>query len=136
MENLKNIRKKIKYGRNLNRRLHSWNFRKLQFFIEYKAELNGIPVVYINPKGTSSLCPRCGGKIAPNGQRVLKCRKCGYENDRDIVACLNMLRMRGVPVPPECLSMKLRKEGNSSRRLNVTAYSLNHLEERTDLWKS
>nr|MDO8046251.1 transposase [Candidatus Baldrarchaeota archaeon] len=132
MENLKNIRKKIKYGRNLNRRLHSWNFRKLQFFIEYKAKLNGIPVVYINPKGTSSLCPRCGGKIAPNGQRVLKCRKCGYENDRDIVACLNMLRMRGVPVPPECLSMKLRKERNSSRQLNVTAYPLNHLEERTD----
>jgi len=42
-----------------------------------------------------------------------------------------MLRMKGVPVPPECLSMKLRKERNSSRRLNVTAYSLNHLEERT-----
>jgi putative transposase len=28
----------------------------------------------------------------------MKC-KCGYENDRDIIACLNMLRMRGVPFP-------------------------------------
>ena len=131
MEDLKGIRNRIRYNKNLNRRLHSWNFKKLQFFIEYKAKLNGIPVVYVNPYKTSSLCPRCGGKLAPNGQRLLKCKKCGYENDRDIIACLNMLRMRGVPVPPECLSMKLRKERNSSRRLNVTAYSLNHLEERT-----
>jgi len=123
MENLKGIRNRIKHGRNLNRRLHSWNFRKMQFFIEYKAKLNGIPVVYINPKGTSSLCPRCGEKLAPNGQRVLKCKKCGYENDRDVIACLNMLRMRGVPVPPECLSMKLNRERNSSRWMNITICS-------------
>jgi len=129
MEDLNGIRNKIRYNKNLNRRLHSWNFRKLQFFIEYKAKLNGIPVVYVKPHKTSSLCPICGGKLAPNGQRLLKC-KCGYENDRDVIACLNMLRMRGVPVPPECLSMKLG-ERNSSRWLNVTVYSLNCLEERT-----
>ena len=120
MEDLRGIRSKIKYNKNLNRRLHSWNFRKLQFFIEYKAKLNGIPVVYVNPHKTSSLCPICGGKLAPNGQRLLKC-KCGYENDRDVIACLNMLRMRGVSVPPECLSMKLiSRERYSSRWLNVT----------------
>ncbi len=106
MEDLRGIRKSINKGRNLNRRLHSWNFRKLQFFIEYKAKLNGIPVVYVNPRNTSSLCPICGGKLAPNGRRLMKCRSCGYENDRDVIACLNMLRMRGVSVPPECLSMK------------------------------
>ncbi len=131
MEDLNGIRKNINKGKNLNRRLHSWNFRKLQFFIEYKAKLNGIPVVYVNPRKTSSLCPRCGGKLAPNGQRLMKCRKCGYENDRDVIACLNMLRMRGVPVPPECLSMKFG-ERYSSRWLNVTVYSLNHLGERTE----
>jgi len=132
MEDLRGVRKRIRYNKILNRRLHSWNFRKLQFFIEYKAKLNGIPVVYVKPNKTSSLCPRCGGRLAPNGQRLLKCRKCGYENDRDVIACLNMLRMRGVSVPPECLSMKFR-ERNSSRWLNVTFYSLNHLEERTEV---
>ena len=100
MEDLKGIRGRIRYSRNLNRRLHSWNFRKLQFFIEYKAKLNGIPVIYVNPRKTSSLCPRCGGRLAPNGYRLLKCRKCGYENDRDVIACLNMLRMRGAPRSP------------------------------------
>ena len=122
MEDLRGIRKNINRGKNLNRRLHSRNFRKLQFFIEYKAKLNGIQVVYVNPHKTSSLCPICGGKLVPNGQRLLKCM-CGYENDRDVIACLNMLRMRGVHVPPECLSMKIG-ERNSSRWLNVTAYSL------------
>lgn len=133
VEDLRGIRKNVNKGKNLNRRLHSWNFRKLQFFIEYKAKLNGIPVVYVNPRKTSSLCPRCGGKLALNGQRVVKCRKCGYENDRDVIACLNMLRMRGVSVPPECLSMKPSRERNSTRWLNVTAYSLNHLVERAEV---
>ena len=118
LEDLKGIRKNINKDKNLNRRLHSWNFRKLQFFIEYKAKLNGIPVVHVNPKNTSSLCPRCGEKLAPKGQRLLKCKNCGYENDRDAIACLNMLRMRGVPVPPECLSMKLG-ERISSRWFNA-----------------
>jgi putative transposase len=99
MEDLKGIRKHISKGRMLNRRLHSWNFRKLQLYIEYKAKLEGLPVTYVNPRGTSTLCPICGGKLASNGHREMKCPKCGYEGDRDIIACLNMLRMRGAPLP-------------------------------------
>jgi putative transposase len=93
------MRKRINKGRILNRRLHSWSFRKLQFYIEYKAKLNGLPVIYVNPKEASSLCPICREKLAPNKHRLVKCRRCGYRNDRDITACLNMLRMRGAPLP-------------------------------------
>jgi putative transposase len=99
MEDLKGIRKRIRYGRQMNRRLHSWNFRDLQFYIDYKARLNGLPVEYVNPRGTSSLCPICGGKLALNGHRLLKCLRCGYESDRDVTAGINMLRMRGAPLP-------------------------------------
>lgn len=50
MEDLKGIRRKIRCGRNLNRRSHSgWNFRKLRFFVEYKAKLSWL-LVYVNPK--------------------------------------------------------------------------------------
>ncbi|MCS7367504.1 MAG: RNA-guided endonuclease TnpB family protein, partial [archaeon YNP-WB-062] len=72
MEDLKGIGERINYGRMLNRRLHSWNFRRLQFYIEYKAKLEGLPVIYVDPKGTSTLCPICGGKLASNGHRQLK----------------------------------------------------------------
>lgn len=115
MEDLKNIRRHVSYGKNLNRRLHSWNFRRLQFYIEYKAKLERLPVVYFNPKHTSSLCPICGGRLASNGSRLMKCKNCGHENDRDIIACLNLLRMRGAPLPPkalyELLTLEVRGKG-------------------------
>ncbi len=102
IEDLTGIRKHIDYGRKMNRRLHSWNFRQLQFYIEYKAKLNGLPVVYVNPKGTSSHCPICGENLAPNGQwREKVCKKCGIVWNRDVVACLNMLKMWGVSFPPK-----------------------------------
>jgi len=110
MEDLNGIRRRIKYGRQMNRRLHTWNFRRMQLYIEYKAKLEGLQVEYVNPKGTSSLCPICSEKlIALNGHRQLKCR-CGYENDRDITACLNILRMRGAPLPPKAINEALEAE--------------------------
>ena len=37
MEDLKNIRKKMKYSKKMNRRLHSMPFRKIQSYIAYKS---------------------------------------------------------------------------------------------------
>ncbi|MEM4476608.1 MAG: zinc ribbon domain-containing protein, partial [Desulfurococcaceae archaeon] len=42
------------------------------------------------PRKTSSTCPRCGGKLKNNDGRVLKCSKCGFTGDRDVVACINL----------------------------------------------
>jgi len=93
----------------MNGRLHRWSFRKLQSIIEYKAKLKGVRVVFVNPAHTSSLCPVCGGKLSPNGRRVLKC-ECGFEADRDVVGSWNIrlraLKMWGVSVPPESPPMK------------------------------
>jgi len=86
MENLNGIRKRINYGRKLNRRLHSWSFRKLQFYIHYKANLNRQPVEYVNPAYTSRTCPRCGGRIDSSDRRCVKCNL-----DRDIAASINIL---------------------------------------------
>jgi len=91
LEDIKNIRKKIKFSREMNGRLHRWSFRKLQKIIEYKAKLNGIPVVYIDAKGTSTYCPICGAKLSPNGQyRTMKCKRCGLIADRDIIGAWNI----------------------------------------------
>ena len=114
LENLKNIRKKIKYSRKMNGRLHRWSFRKLQKIIEYKAKMNGIPLVYVDAKGTSTYCPICGTKLSPNGQyRTMKCKRCGLIADRDIIGAWN-IRLRGLkkidvasPVPAESPSMNL-----------------------------
>lgn len=82
LENLKNIRKRVKRSKELNGKLNRWSFRKLQKIIEYKAKLNGIDVVYVKAKGSSSYCPICGEKLSPNRGRRMRCRKCGLEEDR------------------------------------------------------
>ncbi|NJE05734.1 transposase [Thermococcus sp. M36] len=110
LEDLTEIRDSIRYSAEMNGRLHRWSFRKLQSIIEYKAKLKGVRVVFVNPAFTSSLCPVCGGELSPNGHRVLKCPKCGFEADRDVVGSWNIslraLEMWGVSVPPESLTMK------------------------------
>jgi len=112
LENLKEIRRKINCSKELNGRLHRWSFRKFQQILEYKAKLNGINVIYVNPRKTSSLCPICGRKLSPNGRRLLKC-ECGLIADRDAVGSWN-IRLRGLKslkidvgssVPPESPSM-------------------------------
>ncbi|AEH24542.1 RNA-guided endonuclease InsQ/TnpB family protein [Pyrococcus yayanosii] len=104
LEDLTEIRESIRYSAEMNGRLHRWSFRKLQSIIEYKAKLRGIKVVFVDPAHTSSLCPVCGGKLSPNGHRVLSC-KCGFEADRDVVGSWNIrlraLKMWGVTVPPK-----------------------------------
>jgi len=109
LEDLTEIRNTIRYSAEMNGRLHRWSFRKLQSIIEYKAKLKGVSVVFVNPARTSSLCPICGGKLSPNGYRVLKC-ECGFEADRDVVGSWNIrlkaLKMWGVSVPPESQPMK------------------------------
>lgn len=55
---------------------------------------NGLAVEYVNPRRTSSLCPICGHKLkkSPNGQRLLRCKKCKLEFDRDVIATYNLYK--------------------------------------------
>ncbi len=83
-------------SKEMKRRLNSWWFRRFLHMIEYKAAWEGVKVVKVNPRGTSSTCPECGFKlrIYPNGR--VKCPRCGYKGDRHVTACLNMLKTSDV----------------------------------------
>ncbi|MEM2414134.1 MAG: zinc ribbon domain-containing protein, partial [Sulfolobales archaeon] len=39
---------------------------------------------------TSSTCPRCGSRLEDSGSRVLRCGRCGFTGDRDVIACINL----------------------------------------------
>lgn len=114
MEDLKGMKRKISYSKRINRRLHSLPYRKLQLYIEYKASLEGLPVIYVDAEYTSSLCPICGETLASNGYRLLKCKKCNFENDRDIIACLNLLkrnpRCGEFSLPPKAIDEAFKAE--------------------------
>jgi len=83
-----------KHSKRLKRRLNSWSFRKLQSFIEYKARWERMPVIYVNPRGTSQTCPKCGWlrkAKEPNGQ-LFECPECEWKMDRHLNAAINILK--------------------------------------------
>ncbi|MCJ7455289.1 transposase [Candidatus Bathyarchaeota archaeon] len=71
LERLGGIRKSRKRGRRFNGTLHSWSFYQLQSFLEYKAKLRGIPVVFVEPRNTSKECSRCGSEGTRQGKRFV-----------------------------------------------------------------
>jgi len=65
-------------------------YRRLGYWIDWQAEKSGVPLLVVDPAGTSSTCPKCGTKLVEIGYRRLRCPKCGFEADRDTIAILNI----------------------------------------------
>jgi len=91
LEKLKGIQK-TKIRKKQRGSLHSWAFRQLQSFIEYKALERGISVVYVDPRNTSKLCSRCQ-EIGKRKSHLFFC-SCGYRNHADFNASYN-ISLRG-----------------------------------------
>lgn len=101
LEDLRNIKDRILNGsKNLNRKLSKWNCRLFQSMLEYKLKWFGLPIKYVNPANSSKTCPICSGRLSAYRGRLLKCENCGFIQDRDVIACLN-LRMWGLGVTPK-----------------------------------
>jgi putative transposase len=101
LEDLEKLKESSKRDRRFNKRLGLWFYRRVQFCVEYEARERNLEVVKVDPRGTSSRCPRCGGRLAEGGYRVLRCRRCGFTGDRDVIATLNLYR-RYVSKHPRC----------------------------------
>ncbi len=95
MEKLKGIRKLYRRGNgqgsSFRGRMNSWTFRELQRQIDYKARWEGIPVSYVNPKGTSSKCPNCDSRLIKLEGRRVFCPSCKQSGDRDVIASRNIM---------------------------------------------
>ncbi|MDG7018246.1 MAG: transposase [Nitrososphaerota archaeon] len=92
-EDLKGIRRRMisegtKRSRKLRTYLNRWPYRMYQSFVEYKS-LNR--TMYVSPRGTSSECPVCGGRLEHPAWAVSRCVKCGVDYDRDRLASLAIL---------------------------------------------
>jgi len=124
MENLTGIRKLYRkgngQGREFRGRMNGWSYYELQRQIEYKARWEGLPVIYVNPSGTSVKCSRCGSRMAriPEENRKLTCAKCGFNVDRDVNAARNILarglRFRPIASASEAMVWESETDGNPS----------------------
>ncbi len=108
MEKLTGIRKLYRkgngQGKDYRAKMNSWSFRELQRQIEYKAKWEGIPVVYVNPRGTSKKCSICGSDTRMGMDRRLWCPKCHLFIDRDENSARNL--SRGLRFSPFALQVK------------------------------
>jgi putative transposase len=103
MEDLRGIRKLYRKGNgqgsDYRSRMNSWSYAELQHQIQYKADWNGIPVIYVRAHGTSAKCSICGHHVLPEENRKLHCPNCGLTIDRDVNAARNILA-RGLRFKP------------------------------------
>jgi putative transposase len=109
MEKLTGIRKLYckgnGQGKGYRGTMNSWSYYELQRQIEYKAQWEGIPVIYVNLRGTSVRCSICGSRMKPEENRQLKCQSCGFTVDRDVNAARNILA-RGARFAPIALPVE------------------------------
>lgn len=93
LEKLTNIRENSRKIRKAERaKINSWSFYQLEQFLKYKALTKGCDVQYVDARYTSQKCSRCGYIYRGNRktQEHFKCVKCGYENNADLNAALNI----------------------------------------------
>ncbi len=75
----------------LRHRVFQAAFKGIQRAIEEKAREYGVPVIYVDPRNTSKVCPIHGAEIVYGGNRHGVCSKGGETWHRDVVACYNLL---------------------------------------------
>jgi len=68
------------------------SYRRLRWWIKWQTAERGVMVVEVDPRGTSTTCPNCGGKIEEVKHRRMKCPVCNFEAGRDVVTVLNIER--------------------------------------------
>lgn len=98
LEKLTHIRKRIKAGKRVRSRLHRWPWAQLQTMIAYKAEAEGLKVVYVNPAYSSQTCNACGQKAKRN-KHTLSCT-CGNRAHADVNAASNLAWLGETAVSP------------------------------------
>jgi len=88
LEELGNM-KNNSQSRKWNYLLGMWARRRLQNYIKYKAEWEGIPVVEVYPQHTSQICYRCGKRGVRNGKDFY-CPYCDKHVNADFNASINV----------------------------------------------
>jgi len=87
LENLNGMKARLRIAsKRLRRRLlNHWNIMTFHRILEVKTKQYGVPLIFIDPSGTSKSCPICGGCL--RGQDKV-CPSCGLS--RHYVAAINI----------------------------------------------
>jgi len=93
LEDLNKLKNRVNGSRRFNKKLMLWAYRRIQAYIHYKALIEGLDVVYVDPRGTSKTSP-LGGELSFINYRWTRLSN-GYIITRDLIASWN-LALRGL----------------------------------------
>jgi IS605 OrfB family transposase len=93
LEDLEGMRERVTAkGGDARNRLSGWALAQLGSFLGYKAQLAGVPVLYVDPRDTSRTCAECGHceKANRKSQGEFSCQACGHQAHADANAARNI----------------------------------------------
>jgi IS605 OrfB family transposase len=92
LEELHGIRDRVRLHRHQRATQSSWPFHQLERHITYKARRAGVPVLLVDARYTSQMCPRCKHTSRSNRptRDSFSCRRCGLAGPADVVAAVNI----------------------------------------------
>lgn len=101
IEELKGLRSRTKVRKSQRARHHNWAFAQLRAFLSYKAQLEGVRVIAVDPRNTSRACSACGHceKANRKSQSEFVCKSCGHTQNADHNAALNIRALGLVKTP-------------------------------------
>jgi putative transposase len=94
LEDLAGIRDRVTVRKSQRARHCGWAFFQLRFFISYKALRTGVPILPVDPRGTSTTCPmpecRYWSRANRKSQAEFVCKSCGFAEHADVVGAVNI----------------------------------------------
>lgn len=101
LEDLSGIGERVTVPKAQRRKQHNWSFYQLRQFIDYKAAIAGVPVIYIDPAYTSQECPICHHISKSNRptRDDFHCVCCGFFGPADTIAARNIAARVSVNMP-------------------------------------
>lgn len=87
-------------NKKITTKMNRWSFRQLRSFMEYKAALNGVKLIIVEPAYTSKTCSNCH-HIGTRKNKHFKCDNCGHNEDADINASKNIATLGALVNMPE-----------------------------------
>lgn len=111
LEDLQGIRDRTRFKREQRAKMAGWSFYQLRQMIEYKAKLQGVPILFVDPRNTSRECFVCGhtDKANRKTQAEFVCIQCNHSDNADLNAAKNIRRRASVSMPKESENIDCQK---------------------------
>lgn len=83
----------VKKKSRLNKSIMDQGWAEFRKMLDYKLTWNGGRLIHVAPHNTSRTCPNChyAAKENRTTQAKFECRKCGFKENADVVAAMNIL---------------------------------------------